>query len=377
MQPPSLLEGCMPSVRPRCCTLPPCFKKSAHPERTGTMPETIFRGRHAATIENADLRVTVLREGGHIAEVFDKRAGVSPLWIPLWNSVEPSVFDPEIHSQFGSGSDAKLLAGIMGHSLCLDLFGGPSAAEAAAGYSAHGEGSVSPCHISEDGQSLSVRMQLPLAQMSFTRLIDLRGARVRIREIVTNLAAFDRPIGWTQHVTLGPPFLDPLTTEFRASVQQSVVSEPDFGSDAYLSPGKIFTWPHASRPDGSVANLQRMHSQAPASGFTTHLADPAFEHASFVAFSPKHRLAFGYIWKRAEFPWLGIWEENCSRHASPWSCREITRGMEFGVSPFPESRREMVLRGKLFGVPTFGWIEANATLEAEYWICSQQTEIIP
>lgn len=345
--------------------------------RTDQVPETVFRNRHAVTIENSHLRITVLREGGHIAEVFDKRAGVSPLWIPQWSSIEPSAYDPKIHPQFGGGSDAKLLAGIMGHNLCLDIFGGPSTGEAAAGYSAHGEGSVSPCRITEDGNAMTVSMQLPLAQISFTRTIDLHGGNIRIREIVTNLAAFDRPIGWTQHVTLGPPFLDPLTTEFRASMKQSMVSEADPGSAPYLSLGQTFDWPNAPRPDGSTANLERMHAQTPSSGFTTHLANPASEHACFVAFSARHRLAFGYIWKRAEFPWMGIWEENCSRQASPWNGREITRGMEFGVSPFPESRREMVDRGKLFGVPTFGWIEAQATQQAEYWISSREADAVP
>ncbi len=35
-----------------------------------------------------------------------------------------------------------LLAGIMGHNLCVDIFGGPSDAEAAAGMTPHGEASV-------------------------------------------------------------------------------------------------------------------------------------------------------------------------------------------------------------------------------------------
>ena len=39
-----------------------------------------FRGRQAGSIENNDLRVTVLKEGGHIAEILDKRSGVNPLW---------------------------------------------------------------------------------------------------------------------------------------------------------------------------------------------------------------------------------------------------------------------------------------------------------
>ena len=36
------------------------------------MPKTIFKGREAVTIENENLRVTVLVEGGHIAEVLRK-----------------------------------------------------------------------------------------------------------------------------------------------------------------------------------------------------------------------------------------------------------------------------------------------------------------
>src|SRR6266849_5753424 len=99
---------------------------------------TPYRNRRAATIENAALRVTVLEEGGHIAEVFDKATGVNPLWTPPWPSIEPSTYDRARHPEDGDGADARLLAGIMGHNLCLDIFGGPSADEAAAGLSVHG-----------------------------------------------------------------------------------------------------------------------------------------------------------------------------------------------------------------------------------------------
>ncbi len=51
--------------------------------------------------------------------------------------------------------------------------------------------------------------------------------------------------------------------------------------------------------------------------------------------------------------------------------------MEFGVSPFPESRRAMVERGRLLDTPTFRWMPANGRLEAEYWIASQITDAIP
>ena len=44
--------------------------------------------------------------------------------------------DPADDAVYGGGADGRLLAGIMGHNLCLDIFGGPSAEEAAAGLTA-------------------------------------------------------------------------------------------------------------------------------------------------------------------------------------------------------------------------------------------------
>ena len=341
------------------------------------MTGVIFKGRQAAQIENDFLRLTVLKEGGHIAEVFDKRTGVSPLWIPHWTSIEPSSFGHNQHDQFGTGPDAKLLVGIMGHNLCLDLFGGPSQEEALAGLTVHGESSVDRYEITESSNELLLQVTLPLAQLKFTRSLQLHKQYIRIHEMVENLSALDRPLAWTQHVTLSPPFLDPATTQFRASMARSIVSETDPGYSAYLTPGAEFEWPIASRLDGGQADLCQMNKTAPASGYTAHLASTQHSHAYFVAFAPQYHHAFGYIWKREDFPWLGIWEENCSRQGSPWDGRTITRGMEFGVSPFPETRREMIDRNRLLDAPTYKWISSHGRLEAEYWITSQSADAIP
>ena len=105
--------------------------------------------------------------------------------------------------------------------------------------------------------------------------------------------------------------------------------------------------------------------------------NPDVEDAFFVAFTPSARLAFGYVWKRADFPWMGIWEENQSRVGPPWNGRTLTRGMEFGVSPFPESRRAMIDRGRLFGVPTFRWIPARSAVEVEYFAVARRADAVP
>jgi len=336
-----------------------------------------YRGRRAATIANDDLRVTVVAEGGHIAEILDKRTGINPLWTPPWPSVEPSAYDRVSHPEFGSGADAKLLAAIMGHNLCLDIFGGPSPEEAAAGMTAHGDGSVAGYGIEATGCGLTMRADLPLAQIRVERRLELRGRGVRINERIENLCAFDRPLAWTEHVTLGPPFLETGITQFRASATQSKVFEAEFGADDYLERGAEFDWPHAPRAGGGVADLRRYADAPRSSGYTAHLMDPVRETAFFVAFSPRSKLAFGYVWRTSDFPWMGIWEENRSRTGSPWNGTTLTRGMEFGVSPFPESRREMVERRSMFETPTFRWLPAKGHLAAEYWAVTHTADQIP
>ena len=341
------------------------------------MPLEKFNGRRAVTLENTELHVTVLPGGGHIAAIHHKATGVNPLWSPPWNSIEPETYDPRKHPEFGTTGEARLLAGIMGHNLCLDIFGGPSPEEEAAGVTPHGEGSMVNFDVSEAGGQLTMKAMMPLAQIHFERRIELHGSAVRIRESAENLAAFDRPIGWTQHATLGPPFLETGVTQFRASATKSRVFESEFGPDDYLKSGADFEWPLAPGKDGTLKDLRVMNSAAVSSAYTTHVMDESKEHAFFSAWNPAKKLAFGYIWKRADFPWLGIWEENHSRTTSPWNAKTLTRGMEFGASPFPESRKEATARGHLFGVPAYRWLPARTKLQVEYWAILRATDAPP
>ncbi len=337
----------------------------------------MYRGRPAFSIENDHLRVSVLEGGGHIAEIYDKRTSLSPLWTPAWRSIDPWKFDPAATSDYGTGPEARLLAGIMGHSVCLDFFGGPSAEEAGAGLTVHGEAPVAPYSIVGDGEGLAMSADLPLAQLRFERRIGLHKGAVRIRESVENLAAHDRAVGWTQHVTIGPPFLEKALTEFRSSATRSEVHPAPFGENDYLVGGAAFEWPDAPRSDGGVADLRQFTDAQSSSAYTAHLMDPRQEHAWFLAYCPFAELAFGYVWQRADFPWMGIWEENASRRQPPWNGITIARGMEFGVSPFPETRRRMIERGRLFDAPTFRWIPARSRVHVEYWAVAQHTRTIP
>jgi hypothetical protein len=339
------------------------------------MPETTYRNRRAIQIETDTVRVTVLAEGGHIAEVLHKPSGVNPLWTPPWPSIEPSTYSLAKHPEYGADAESKLLAGIMGHNLCMDIFGGVSDEEAAAGLTVHGEAAVAPYAIEAGEGGLVARAELPNAQLRFERKVQLTAGSpvIRFTETVENLSTTDRPIGWTEHVTLGPPFLEKGSTQFRLPATRSKVCEASGGMRA----GAEFDWPNVPRDDGGVTDM-RVFTDAPASaGYTAHLMDPRRDQVFFAAFSPSCRVLFGYVWNRADFPWLGIWEENnCRRHA-PWNGRTLTRGMEFGASPVPETRRQMIQRGCLFGEQGFRWIPAKTKVRAEYYAFITAADAVP
>jgi hypothetical protein len=342
------------------------------------MPDAIYRNRRAARIENDLVRVTVLVAGGHIAEILHKPTGVNPLWTPPWPSIEPSAWSRAGHPEYGDDAESKLLAGIMGHNLCLDIFGAPSAEEAAAGLTVHGEASVAPWDVRTAGSVLHARATLPNAQLRVERQIELAPEGVvQFSEAVENLAATDRPIAWTEHVTLGPPFLAKGSTQFRVSATRGKVADKEPAAGGYLKPGAEFEWPNAPAGDGSVVDLRVYTARPASSAFTTQLMDPAREQAFFAAWSPESHVAFGYVWRPEDFPWLGIWEENYSRTTPPWNGKTLTRGMEFGASPLPEPRRAQIERHRMFGVPCYRWIPAKTRVEVRYHAFIRTLDTVP
>ena len=131
-------------------------------------------------------------------------------------------------------------------------------------------------------------------------------------------------------------------------------------------PDAEFIWPFCPLKVGGVEDF-RTYTKGPVSGgFTTHLMDPLQDHAFFLAWSPTTKVLFGYVWKQKDFPWMARWEEHHLRTSPPWNGKGMTCGMEFGVSPFVQSRRQMVERGSLFNVPGYRWALALSKLQVQY-----------
>ena len=257
----------------------------------------------------------------------------------------------------------------MENNLCFDYFGPPSEQEAENGLTVHGEASIVNWETEQRSGELIAKANFPQAGMRMQRTLRLatKAQGVVVTETAENLLDIDRAIGWTEHATLGPPFLVKGKTIMHMPATSSKVLEEKFvGGNDRLKIATEFQWPMAPLARGGFTDLRKTVREDISGAFSTHLMNPAFKQAYFTAYSPDLRTVFGYVWRRSDFPWVGIWEENYSRTHAPWNGRTLTRGMEFGASPFPESRRKMIDRGTLFGERCYRWIPARSKATVEY-----------
>lgn len=337
-----------------------------------------WQGREAYTMSNGLVELVSLTGGGHIAEFrFTRASGsptLNPLWVPPWKTMEPFKYRPEVHSsRYGPPITGRMISGIVGHNICLDFFGVPSEEEAAHGLSIHGEAPSAKWKKTQlrvggglVGLTLSVR--LPVAGLRFERRISLRRGEpvTYFKETVTNERRSDHVFHWTQHVTLGPPFLSAASSYVAIPATRGKTFPHGYDGKALLASGKQFRWPLAPAEAGGQVDLRRPLSR-PGLGFVASvLLDPRRDIGYVAALNTQHRLLIGYCFRREDCPWVAIWEENKARADNPWNGRTQTRGLEFGSAPIPATRREAFALGSLFNTPSFSTVAARARKTIQY-----------
>ncbi len=337
-----------------------------------------FAGRKGWKLSNGKLEIIVLTGGGHIvsAKLLGKdEPTVNPYWVPQWKSMEPQDFDTDRDGRvYGDNIEGKLLAGLMGHSICLDFFGVPSEAEYKnGGITVHGEAPVAEWKVVKtwggaDETGITYGADLPKSMLHIERTVVLKKGEqaARITEKLTNKGYFDRPFGWCQHVTLGAPFVKGGITVFDTPAMRSAVAPFEFSKKMRYKMGAEYRWPYAPGSDGSIKMARVAADEEASSDYSAHLMDTNFRYGYFTAANPKEGLLMGYVWDRKTFPWLDNWEENRARTHIPWSGKETTRGMEFSNTPWTYTRKGTVEEGKFFGTPTYAWIEAGKSITTEY-----------
>ncbi len=339
-----------------------------------------WEGRSAVRLSNGAIELTALTGGGAIADLrlstgsAELRQNV--LWKAPWPSIDPTHYQPRLHNRaYGTESVGKFLATFTGHALCLDYFGAPSDAEAKQGLCLHGEAPVSRWKVVRQSKSKTasvvlMEVRLPQAALRFQRELRMRRDEnvVHVSETVTNLRATDHFFHWTQHVTLGPPFLHERDSMLCLPAVRAITWPHGYEGKSLLADSKEFSWPNAPAESGGVVDISRPFVRR-GTGFVAAALLKQERDVGFVAaLNFRLGLVLGYCFPRKIFPWVAIWEENCARQNSPWNGKTQARGVEFGTTPMPVGKSQAFATGPLFETPTFTCVPALGRLQVSYAI---------
>ena len=166
----------------------------------------------------------------------------------------------------------------------------------------------------KDGVTLVYSADLPKTQYRVQRTITLPANETvgYIDESVENLAMFDRPVQWVQHITFGPPFLELNKTFVDASVSKTLVRAGRAGAGGQASAAPAMTegaWPEAKDAQGQTVD-QRVFSGRGG----IWLLDKSKPKVWFTIYNPDYNVLLGYIFPSAQNPWVLDWQENMRYH---------------------------------------------------------------
>jgi hypothetical protein len=328
-----------------------CVTVSAAAQQT-----TVFEERPALVLANDKMALTVLTEGGAMAEIVlaGDKDKTNPLWNPYW-----------IARQAGLNRPASLARG---HFVCIDGFGPASAEERAAGLTAHGEAYTLPWQLlsqQKQGNTLSAAysVALPIAHETFTRTYHLVDGEniVWVDSSVTSLLGFDRPVFWGEHATISAPFLEPgkVMVDMPVSKSKTKSHQMQPNPTRQLQSYVDFNWPHAPTIDGQMFDVRSAPMKPNTMEHTTTLLDASRRLVFVTALHPDKRLLIGWVFRRAEFPWVQTWLS----YPGP---NRMTRGLEFSTQPFDLTRADVLKHGPLFDSPVLRILPAKSTVTSSF-----------
>jgi hypothetical protein len=331
--------------------LPIAFAQNTAP------PKTTFEDHPALLLSNGTLELTVLPQGSTFAQVIltDDPEKMSPLWNPIRmarEAGEKNVFDSAL-----------------GHFICVDGFGPVSPEEQAAGLPGHGEAHEAPFDVkfyAKEGRTttLTLSTKLPLTQELFARTVRMVDGEnvIYVQSELESLLAFDRPVFWAEHATIGSPFLEPGVTVVDMPVRRAKTrpyqAEKE-GLPHRLPSDKEFTWPEAPGLHTRKIDLRAPAAEPNSGDHTTCLMDSSRKLVFVTALHPGKRLLLGYLFKPQEYPWTQNWE-----YYPP--TKKLARGLEFSTQPFDVPRREVVQLNSMFGAPVYRWLPARTKIESRF-----------
>ena len=317
---------------------------------------TVYK-RPVLLVANDKLELAVATQGGSMLRLLIQgdSQGLSPYGNP---EMMPQVPD-----------NRKFQGAMVGHFVCVDGFGSPSAEERAAGMAMHGEAYLQPWKLvvsEKQGGTTTVKFtaDLPMLQETFTRMLRIVDGEsvIYVDSELQSQVAFDRPANWGEHPFLFPPFLEAEKTVVDMSgTRARTRSYPGNGGRQRLGlmQGQDFTWPMAPAANGTPLDVRAAPANATWMGHTTTLMDPSRRLAWVTVLNTARHYLLGYVFRREEYPWVQNYFSNTS---DGW----LGRGVEFATQPFDLPRREMVELNRMFDTPVYRWLPAKSKIATRF-----------
>jgi hypothetical protein len=317
----------------------------------------VFENQPAVRLSNDKVELTVLPEGGAMVQMVlvGERETGSPLWNPMRLARDAGLNPPAGFSR--------------GHFICVDGFGPASPAEQAAGLPMHGEAQALPWSLDSYQRqggttSATFSVKLPLSYEILTRTYRVvQGENVVwVDSELENLLAFDRPVFWGEHATVGAPFLEPGKVAVDMPVQKAKTKAYEMqggGTNRQLQSFVDFTWPMAPTRDGRLFDLRSAPLKPGALEHSTSLLDTSRRLAFVTALHVERKLLIGWVFRREEFPWIQTWLSYPAEN-------RMVRGMEFASQPFDLPRADVLRAGPLFDTPVFRILPARSKIASNF-----------
>jgi len=319
--------------------------------------EDVVYNRPVYLISNDKLEVAVVKQGGSMLRIRIQgdAQGLSPFGNP---EMVPQVPDRR-----------KLQGPMVGHFVCVDGFGSPSAEERAAGLAMHGEAYLQPWKVmaaEKQGATTTVKfnVNMPLLQESFTRVLRMvdNESVIYVDSELESQVAFDRTANWGEHPFLFPPFLEAGNTVVDMSGTRSRTRTYPGRSGGQRLPfpqGQDFTWPLVPGTDGTPVDLRTAAADAVWMGHTTTLMEPSRRLSYVTVLNTARHYLLGYVFRQEEFPWV----QNYMNYTKDgWS----GRGVEFATQPFDLPRRDMLALNRMFDTPVYRLLPAKSKIAARF-----------
>jgi hypothetical protein len=338
-----------------------------------------WRGRSAWHLSNGRIELTILTGGGNLADFRLCGSGINLLWTAPWPTIDAYTFTEAEHGRYyGTGPAGRLLSGCTGHFVAAGYFGMPSDGEP--DLPLHGEAAsalwtVTQSSAGDDCAQIAMEVSLPGVGLLLHRQVILahEAAAITVTEQLANETSSPVDFQWVQHVMFGAPLFSGPHAKLALPAQAAITWPCGYEGHEVLENNSEFVWPMATTIDCKQLDLSRPF-QREGTGFVASVLT-ADEPDAYVAITNTDLgIVAGYVYDRAVYPWIALWEENRVRTNPPWHGKTQVRGVEFGNSPMPLGLEYARSHPELLGAPTYRVLAPGERAVASYSLFAAPTD---